>query len=142
VAVCVVLTVPGLETMKQQPMREDWRACAEVIAANERPGDVVILCHDQIQRPFNHYYRGALPQTRLDRRLSTPDKIEAALGWSTPPERVWLVVSHDPTPEPHIIAYLEQRPDYRLVRTYDTEFRDILVMRFEHVRPNETPEVQ
>jgi mannosyltransferase len=134
-AVCVLLTVPALETMKTLPMREDWRGCAETIMANERPGDRIVLCDARVRWAFEYYYRGALPTTGVDRDLATDEQLTAALAWDEPPQRVWLVVSHDPTPL--IVDYFERRPDFRLASRYDLKQPDIQLMLFERISPPE-----
>ena len=70
-----------------------------------------------------------LPITGINFRATTDEEISKALAWDEPPERVWLVVSHNPTPV--IIDYFKRRPDYRLVRDYDTQFLEIDLFLFE-----------
>jgi len=137
-ALCVMLTLPALETMKMMPMREDWRGCAETIMAGEQPGDRIVLCHFRIQRPFRTYYRGVLPITGVSRDLTDEAEITAALEWTEAPKRVWLVVSHDPTRA--IIPYFMRRADYRLVRDHDEECRGITLLLLEHVPAGDAPD--
>jgi len=129
--VCVLLAMPALETMKQKPMRENWRGCAAEIARNERPGDTIVLCDRSIEVPFDHYYHGPLPTVLIDRTLMTDEEIEQALGWAKPPARLWLVVSHDPNRP--IIDYMTRRPDYALVRDYGDTFLSIRLLLFERI---------
>ena len=137
--VCVALAVPALSTMKAVPQREDWRGCVEAIMTDERPGDRIVLSHFRIRRPFGQYYHGTLPVTGVNFRLTADTEITEALAWAEPPQRVWLVVSHNPEPE-NIIGYFERRDDYRLIRNYDLDYRDIQLVLFERVAPAETPQ--
>jgi len=137
-AVCIALTVPAVETMKSVPMREDWRGCAEDIAAQQRPGDRIVVSHFRMEIAFRRYYRAGLPITGIDFRTTGDEEIANALGWDEPPERVWLVVSHNPTPV--IIDYFKHRPDYRLMRHYDTEFLGIDLLLFEQIEAKSPPE--
>jgi mannosyltransferase len=131
-AVCVLLVVPALETSKARPMREDWRGCAQAIAAHARPGDQIVLWPDFAAGRFNVYHGGS-PPTGLSPTLRTEAAITDALAWTEPPPRVWLVIAQDLAPSEPITAYFAHRPDYRLVRCYDREFAGITLLRFDHV---------
>jgi mannosyltransferase len=134
--ICVLLATPALTMMKQMSSREDWRGSAQEIARNERPGDEIVLCDGLVWRPFNYYYDGSLPQTRIGRDLKTDTAIRRALAWEDPPQRVWLVVSHDP--DGAIIDHFERRSDYALVRDCSDTFMYVHVLLFERIEPGET----
>jgi hypothetical protein len=61
--------------------------------------------------------------------VSTDEEPAEALAWDEPPQRVGLVMTHEPTPR--IVDCLEHRPDFRLVSRYDFEHPDIQLMLFE-----------
>jgi len=135
---CPLLAVPSLVTMKVVPMRENWRGCAQAIAAEERPGDHIVVWPDFSRQNFNLYYHGSLPETSVPSGQADKE-ITKALSWTEPPQRVWLVVGPNPLPGPTIIHYFEARPDYRLTRRREQEFRGIILMLFEYTPPGSSP---
>lgn len=134
IALCILLAAPALETMKVIPSREDWRGCTEAISAEEEPGDHIVFSPGWIDRAFDVYYRGSLPRSHVFYGRTTDDEIAEALAWTEPPGRVWLVVSHNPSPG--IIDYFERRPDYRLVSHRDQDFRGVALLLFERIEQN------
>lgn len=136
--ICIALTMPAVETMKNVPMREDWRGCAAEIAQQQRPGDRIVVSHFRMEVAFRRYYRAGLPITGVNFRATTDEEIAEALAWDEPPKRVWLVVSHNPTPV--IIDYFKRRPGYKLVRDYRPQFLEIALFLFEHVEAQGAPD--
>jgi len=128
---CPLLAVPALVTTKVLPMREDWRGCAQAIAVEEQTGDHIVVWPDFVGTNFGPYYHGSLPTTSVAWE-DAGDEITTALGWTEPPQRVWLVVGPHPSRSATIVDYFEARPDYRLTRRREQEFYRIVLMLFEH----------
>ncbi len=128
---CPLLAVPALVTTKVLTMREDWRGCAHAIAAEERPGDHIVVSPGFADRNFNLYYHGSLPTTSVAWGHAD-EEITKALGWAEPPQRVWLVVGPHPSRSATLIDYFKARADYRLTRRREQEFYRIILLLFEH----------
>ncbi len=149
-AACVVCSVPAIETMKAFPMRAHWRECAQEIMNDERSGDRIVLCPGFLLGTLRNSYRGGAPITYIAGHR-TDEQTVAALNWSEPPQRVWLVVAR--APRSRITRYFMRRPDYRLVKRRDYppygSFdyppaivrgpAPIILMLFEHVAASDTP---
>lgn len=92
-AISIVATLP----IYAGGLKEDWRGVARLVAAQEQPGDLIVLVDEDIAIPFNYYYTGRADQLRLWRGVTDPAeiaaKIEPALAGHG---RVWLVTSHAP----------------------------------------------
>lgn len=74
--------------------KDDWREAAKFIAANEQPGDVIVLRSPHIELPFDYYYHG-----QSERRLATfnLDVYPVAETIGDAP-RVWMVMPYTRRP--------------------------------------------
>lgn len=78
-------------------LKEDWRGVAQVVAAQEQPGDLILLVDEDIAVPFNYYYTGQADQLRLWRGVTDPAEIAARIEPALAGHRrLWLVTSHAP----------------------------------------------
>jgi mannosyltransferase len=117
-AVCVLLALPAVETMKAFPMRTHWGACVREIERDERPGDRIVIVPGFLHRVFLHAYHGDAHVDYIFGSAMTDAETTKALKWDeSPPPRVWIVVAR--APETTVMGYFKRRPDYRLVMRRD-----------------------
>lgn len=79
--------------------KPDYRAAAQRIQANQRPGDVILVDGPNPDLVFNHYYTGGLPVVDLrDLEGASADAVNARLRAATAGAgRVWeLLYFHEP----------------------------------------------
>jgi len=86
----------GIWRIHDHPTRPNWTAMADLLAAQERPGDVVFLADEHWARPlFERYYCGSLPVHGLSRSMTDRAAVRAAVEphWGQN-GRAWLVIYH------------------------------------------------
>ena len=93
--------------------RDDYRAVAAAIQAQQQPADAILLCAPYIYPAFNYYYHGGLPWDGLPRqtpadRASTVAALNALTAGR---DRLWLVLwqEHVADPEGFILDQLGTR---------------------------------
>ena len=120
--------------------KEDWDKAAAYVAAQTRPGDMIIFNATWVQLPFDYYFRhyerdvelrGA-PVDLFDRGVLEPKMTEADVPYMQQlianRQRVWLVYSHEWYTDPQHIVVRE------LMRTMQEadhqEFEGLQVLEF------------
>ncbi|MBI3909551.1 MAG: glycosyltransferase family 39 protein [Armatimonadetes bacterium] len=102
VALYAALLLSPVSALGERP-GEDWRGAAARVAADARPGDVILFDGALGAVPFNHYYGGPLPQVALSGADPARAAARAAAARRRISEaaRVWVVrCAYDPaTPE-------------------------------------------
>jgi len=116
-ALLLVLNLASLAGYYRAPGTEDWRGAAALLAAQARPGDLVLFDAGWTEIAFNYYYRSTggppietrgLPVDPFDRGVLEPRMAASDLPrldqLSAGRDRVWLVLSHDAYTDPDRIA--------------------------------------
>ncbi|MGH7863386.1 MAG: glycosyltransferase family 39 protein [Candidatus Binataceae bacterium] len=155
-AVLIALALARDWNYYQANNREDWRGATEYLVRSTRPGDALIIYHQQGWSPV-HYYSGRfadlgdLPpivfpswSTPLEQQLSVvemsgPDgpDLRALAALSNRYRRLWAVISHDTQwrsgrPETRDTILRELAHDYRLLD--ERKFRNVRVLLYQRVR--------
>lgn len=94
------------------PLKEDWRSAAALVAAHQRPGDLVLFNAYFAQMPFDYYFdNGQKPHAGVIERgyqteesLLFADLSPSGTGMVSGPDlsgyaRVWVVLSHTGAPD-------------------------------------------
>ncbi len=93
--------------------RDDYRAVAATIEAQQQPGDVILLCAPYIYPAFTYYYHGGLPWDGLPKQTpANRTSTAAALNVLTAGrDRLWLVLwqEHVADPEGFVLDQLGTR---------------------------------
>ncbi|HEV7722936.1 MAG TPA: glycosyltransferase family 39 protein [Iamia sp.] len=116
---------------------DDWRAAAEVVAADARSGDGLLFAQQYHRTPFEAGWQELDHPTPAPQPVDSPrplgtvrrhdpprsdDEVDTALAEH---DRVWLVTAHEPGEDGDALAHLLERPGIRdrftVVRT--TELR-------------------
>jgi len=109
------LCVAGVWRIYSERLRPDWEGITAVIAAHERPGDVVVIVNGAWNvELFERYYRGSLPAVGLSNGITDPARLRAAIRDIWPDGgRLWLIlISSGASPVEHIMREMsagEQR---------------------------------
>lgn len=75
--------------------REDWRAAAQYVAAQEGANDAVVVHVDYLHVAFERYFQGQSPVFfPFTEQLTAPDQVEPPLLGLLPFDSVWLVQAH------------------------------------------------
>lgn len=115
--VLLVVNLVSLDAYYRSPGVEDWRGVAGHVAANARPGEVVLFSAGWTQLAFTYYYRRTdgppvelrgLPVDPFDRGVlepkMTPTDLPRLDRLVDGRDRVWLVLSHDHYTDPDRIV--------------------------------------
>lgn len=113
-AALLALNVHSLVGFYRYDGQENWRAAAAQVAAQSRPGDVLLFSAGWTQLPFDYYYRGperprhGLPVTLFERGILEPIMTRADTGrldgLIAGRPRVWLLYSHSGYADPRGIV--------------------------------------
>jgi uncharacterized membrane protein len=94
-------------------IKEDYRAAARLVSAQERPGDVILVVGAESAPAFQHYYKGTLPVMGLPRGGSTMEEIVASLQvLQNDHDRLWLVRGNTQITDPQqrVMGWLDAHP--------------------------------
>jgi len=131
----VIVIAPGLHEFYVRPVKEQWREAAAFVEKNEKDGDIIILAglgKTRIRDSFNWYYRGDLPECRINNRPRNDqqfdDELDLCLKGSN---RLWVVVREVPFPYPMIKShFLDYKlKDIKLIE--EREFTKLTVYLFQ-----------
>jgi len=91
----VLVSLWCIADMYRIQQKEDWRAAAQYVAAQEQPGDTLFMMHEDLWLPFQHYYQGSMNLTGISRTVGDRDFLAARAGLAACSySRIWLVISH------------------------------------------------
>lgn len=98
VIVIALLCLPGLHFYYTHDVNEQWRETADLIECNTQANDVVIICADYCQDPFDYYYDGVLEEFGIRVNLEDTQEIAAVVDDAIAgKDRLWFVLSHQGT---------------------------------------------
>ncbi|MCU0612432.1 MAG: hypothetical protein MUE60_11665 [Candidatus Eisenbacteria bacterium] len=96
----LALAARGLTGFYGATRNKDWRKVAEILTAQGRAGDLLVLREGLIEVPLHYYYLSASPQRRLPELLlhchahTTSEQLDLLERAATGMERIWLVHAH------------------------------------------------
>jgi hypothetical protein len=124
--VIIVLSSFGLYTYYTVDIKEQWRETADLVEAESREGDVIVFCESYVQRPFDYYYGGELPEFGVSESADAEELASIINNVIDERERLWLIVSNVST-LPSVHDYLEGK--YELLDWWG--YRGIVVFLFD-----------
>ena len=133
-AVLSVVLLAGLAQVYGRHQKQEWREVGKFIAAQERPGDcLVVMDNGVIEHLLQRYYPGQLPITGLSRSVKDPAALRAEMARLWPARgRLWFVLSHGfGNPLPRVLK--NRWPGSEL--TLDRQFVAIRLMLFSGPGP-------
>jgi mannosyltransferase len=129
-AVFVTTNISAQVTSWNTTLKEDWRGAASLVAAHERPGDLVLFNAYFAQLPFDYYFDAGQNSRanvvehgyQTEESLLFVDLNPSGTGIAPGPElssyaRVWVVLSHAGAPDEQAVP-LWLRTHDRLVRSW------------------------
>ena len=125
----IILSSVGLYQYYKVDIKEQWKEAAELVESRSGKDDIIVFCESYVQRPFDYYYRGELPEFGVAKNTDDENiasSIKDAVGGK---ERLWLVISNV-SELPPVHTYLEER--YMLADWWG--YRGIVIFLFNLTR--------
>jgi uncharacterized membrane protein len=121
-----ILSFIGLHSYYVNTVKEQWREVADLVENKSNEGDVIVFYTWYVQRPFDYYYTGDLPEFGVPKNADAREialSVENALQGK---DRLWLIISNV-SELPQLADYLKSK--YALVDW--SGFRGIVVFLFD-----------
>ncbi|NLS75661.1 MAG: hypothetical protein GXY76_00235 [Chloroflexi bacterium] len=124
-ALLLLVAVASAGYARATVQKEQWREVAQRMAAQERPGDAVLLHAFYTEPAFSFYYAGHMKVWRFAR----PEDETRLMQVAQAHERVWLVLSHDAFEDPQRLV--ERWWDARATLAQEVTLTGIRVRLYE-----------
>ena len=124
----ITLSGLGLHSYYVNDVKEQWREVTKLVETESREGDVIVICANFCQKPFDYYYKGDLPRLGIRREADTNVVAKSIDDAVSGKDRLWLILSHgcDKTP---LQEYLMKR--YGEMIILEEKFIEVHVILFE-----------